>query len=46
MKDCCRTEGRNEKNRSGFRNWMVYIIYIIVAIIFTGVFLVQLTQAQ
>ena len=45
MKDYCRTDGGNEQNKNGFRNWMSNIIYVIVAIIFIGVFLVQLTLA-
>ncbi len=43
MKDCCKTGSETEQKKSGFKKWLNYIIYAIIAIIVIGALVLQLT---
>ncbi len=42
MKDCCKTGGENEQNKSGIKKWFNYVLYIIIAAIIIGALILQL----
>jgi len=43
MKDCCKTGIEKDQKQGGFKKWLSYIIYAIIAIIVLGALVLQLT---
>lgn len=46
MKDCCKTGNEEDQNKSGFKKWFQYLVYVIIAIIILGAIWLQLSDKK
>lgn len=42
MKDCCKNNNQASSKKSGFRKWVYYILYAIIALIVIGALIQQI----